>query len=379
MVRINRRSFAHWFATCALMTVVVSGHRVSCQVPPDHFVAQQQLMGRGASFVEREIKLGDDYLSGRGVVKDEKQAAYWYEKAAEAGNPWAQKQIGYFYEAGIGVSADPQRAVHWYQLAAAAGLPGAKTNLGVAYLWGTGVPPDIQMALVLFREAAGKGDGAAATYLGNLYYFGKGVPQDKTVGEHWYTVGARLHDPVAEFDLGTLYSVENHPHDFAKAARWLRKSMSSGYVPAIHSLGLLLIAHPELSKSDRESVSLFEKGSAYGQWRSSETLGLLCAEGKLVPADPAAAYYYLRLAVLQGGADAPNEQLNHVLQVLSARLGTEQVSRQDRAAQDWFQQHHERVESLLKGHAGDSPPGLAIAAPAAGIHAGQIIAAPPAS
>jgi len=378
MVRMNRGPLVRLVATCAFIAALLCIHRASTQVLSGKLEAQQLLSTRAPS-VEKELKLANDYLSGHGVRKDEKQAAYWYERAAEAGDPMAQKQIGYFYEVGIGVPADPMRAVHWYQLAVAGGLASAKTNLGVAYLWGTGVSVDAQLAAQLFREAANKGDGRAATYLGNLYYSGRGLPLDKAAGEHWYVVGAKLHDPVAEFNLGAMDSVEDHPHDFAKAARWLRKSMADGYVPAMHSLALILEDHPGLAKTDRECLNLLETASGYGQWKSSEALGLIYAGGQLTPRNLEAAYYYLRLAVLQGGNAASNEKLARALQRLGSQLGSEQVARQESAAQAWYGLHPEKVELLIHDRSRTTPPGLAIANPVAGVHGGQIIDAPPTS
>ncbi|HEX4311174.1 MAG TPA: tetratricopeptide repeat protein [Acidobacteriaceae bacterium] len=330
-------------------------------------------MSKARPSPEKELKLGNAYLSGHGVGKDEKQAAYWFEKAAEAGNPWAEQQIGFFYQAGIGVSPDPARAVHWYQLAAASGLATAKTNLGVAYLWGSGVPMDKRMAEELFRQAAARGDGHAATYLGNLYFSAVVVERDLDAAEHWYTVGSKLHDPAADFNLGTLYSVADHAHDFSRAAEWFRKSVARGYVPAIHSLALLLQNHPELARSNREALSLFQKASGYGQWRSSEALGIIYRDGVTAPRDSKAAYYYFELAVLQG---AEKMKLDSSTQLLSAELGTEQVAKLDAAAQEWFQDHHDAIEFLLNRAVKDTPPGLAIVAPTAGTHAGQITTVP---
>ena len=139
--------------------------------------------------VDQEIKLAGNYFTGRGVAQDLKLSAYWYEKAAEAGDPEAQTQIGYFYEAGIGVQKDPVRAAHWYQLAAAGGLATAKVNLGTAYMLGVGVPKNQQTASELFHEAARKGSGLAACYIGYMHYFGDGVPQDPAAAEEWFVKG----------------------------------------------------------------------------------------------------------------------------------------------------------------------------------------------
>jgi hypothetical protein len=337
----------------------------------------QRLVTSRSSSTASEIKLGNAYLTGHGISKDEKQAAYWFEKAAGAGDPWAQQQIGFFYQAGIGVPTDPARAAHWYQLAAANGLVTAKRNLGVAYLWGAGVPMNKEFAAQLFRDAASHGDGPAATYLGNMYYSGEGVTQDRTQSEHWYTVGAKLHDPMAYYNLGKLLSSENdHPHDLVRAAQWLRMSVAGGYVPAIHTLALLLADHPEFSRSDKEALALFEEGSRYGQWRSSEALGILHRDGRFTARDPKAAYYYFQLAVLQGG-EPLKKQLQPDMQLLSAELGAEEAAKAAGTARAWYEEHHETLEYLLDKSNRRMPSGLAIVAPVEGIHAGQLTTVPP--
>lgn len=373
MTHLNRIGLVPPSMAFACIALVACAGRAFSQTPIPVSLVDQQLMSTQRPSVQRDIKLGNDYLSGHGVGKDEKQAAYWYERAAEAGDPWAQQQIGFFYQAGIGVSADPARAAHWYQLAAAAGLASAKTNLGVAYMWGSGVPMDKQLAAQLFREAADKGDGRAATYLGNLFYSGGVLQKDETAAEHWYRIGAKLHDPVADYDLGLLYSTGDRDHDFVKAAEWLRRSVASGYVPAMHSLALFLENHPEMARSRDEALALFERASAYGQWKSSAALGIAYRDGVLVPRDPKTAYYYFHLAILQG---AEKERIESILPLLAAELGTNQSTKIEMAAQAWYQQHHDAVELLLNKAAGNTPPGLAIVAPLAGIHAGQLVSVP---
>lgn len=374
MQSVSRGGFVPFFTAWAAVLLVACANRASCQELNAEPGSSQQLMHAGGMSAEKEISLGNDYLSGHGVGKDEKQAAFWYEKAAEAGDPWAQQQIGFFYQAGIGVMADPARAAHWYQLAAASGLATAKRNLGVAYLWGAGVPMDKALAAQLFREAANKGDGLAATYLGNLYCMGQGVKQDKTEAERWYMTAARRRDPTAYFELGTLLSTD--AHDFAKAAEWLRKSIDRGYVPAMHTLAVVLAEHPELARSDHEALSLFEEASKYGQWRSSEALGILHRDGRSVPCDPKAAYYYFQLAVLQGGETA-RRLLEYDMQRLSSELGARETTAAAAEAQAWYQDHHDAVEFLLNKMAKNTPPGLAIVTPEEGIHAGQLITIPP--
>ena len=101
--------------------------------------------------------------------------------------------------------------------------------------------------------------------------------------------------------LGSLYSVNSeHPHDIPKAAELLRQAADAGYVPAMHSLGLLLVNHPELKQDPQQSRTLLDMAANAGSWKSSIVLGILARDGRGVPADNKAAYFHFRVAVLQG-------------------------------------------------------------------------------
>ena len=56
-------------------------------------------------------------LTGTGTDKDYKQAAFWFFKATEQGNAFAQGKLGYLYMAGIGVEQDKVKAYAWLKLA----------------------------------------------------------------------------------------------------------------------------------------------------------------------------------------------------------------------------------------------------------------------
>ena len=287
-----------------------------------------------------EILLAGDYFSGNGVAQDTKMAAYWYEKAAGHGSPEAQNQIGYFYQAGIGVSKDPKRAVHWYQLASASGFAKAKVNLAVAYLRGIGIQQNDEQALRLFNQAFQAGNGTAATYLGLLYYFGIAVKQDKATAEKWFESGLKLHDVLAAYDLGSMYSIiPDHPHDLPRAAVLLRQSAEAGYVPAMHSLGLLLLNHSELKPATPQEIrTLLETAAGAGSWKSSVVLGIIARDGRGTPVDYKTAYYHFRVALLQGGADA-EKMIKKDVDIMAARITEEENQTAISAANTWFQHH----------------------------------------
>jgi TPR repeat protein len=286
-----------------------------------------------------EILLAGDYFTGTGVAQDPKMAAYWYERAAGHGSPEAQNQIGYFYQAGIGVPKDAKRAAHWYQLAAASGFPKAKVNLAVAYLRGIGVQQNDEMAVRLFNQAFQDGNGTAATYLGLLYYFGIAVKQDRAAAERWFESGLKLHDPLAAYDLGSMYSVNaDHPHDLPKAAGLLRQAADGGYVPAMHSLGLMLVNHPELKQGPQESRTLLQTAANAGSWKSSIVLGSLARDGRGTPTDYKTAYYHFRVALLQGGAEA-EKLIKKDIEINAARISEEEGQTAVSAANTWFEHH----------------------------------------
>ena len=132
----NRNKRTVSILSVLIITTTVAGfgqRRASYIVDPD--IPRIEAGAEGGS-ISREIELGAAYLTGRGVARDEKQAARWYEKAANSGDPAAQEEIGYFYQAGIGVERDPARAAQWFERAVAGGLdwrrgkPGCRVRVG---------------------------------------------------------------------------------------------------------------------------------------------------------------------------------------------------------------------------------------------------------
>jgi TPR repeat protein len=356
---------------CAILTIA-SALPVKAAEPD----IPQARDGTDPATIGQQIELAAAYLTGRGVKQDEELAAYWYERAAAAGDPQAQKEIGYFYEIGLGVPQDPARAAHWYQLAAAGGLVSAKVNLGVAYVRGFGVPQNVKLGMQLFREAAEKGSGLGACYLGDMYYLGIGVQQDTAQAMQWYEKGVKLHESRAEFDLASILSKRENS-DLPRAVDLFRKSISGGYVVSMYSLGLLLLDHPELARSTDEAVRLLDQSSKAGNWKSSAILGVLEREGKMLPLDSKNAYYHFKLATLQGD-DAARGLLSHDLKLLAEKLGAQDTATIDAQAAAWHQQHPMVLQFIYKGGENWKRfPAFALAAPGIGSYAGRLIPTSP--
>jgi uncharacterized protein len=324
-------------------------------------------------FAHEQMQLAFAYFTGDGVPQDAVQAARWYEMAAKAGDPVAENQIGYFNQTGIGVPVNLPRAAHWYQLAAASGLMEGEVNLAVAYLGGVGVPKDVQTARTLLEKAFHKGSGRAAAYLGEVYYFGYGVPADRTTAESWYEAGVKMHDALAGFRLGALYSGwEEHITDLHHAVELLRMSSDQGFLLSTHALAMILINHPELNKSTN-AVHLLETCANAGNWKSSIALGILNRDGRFVAQDKKTAYFYFQSAARQGGNEAA-ALVAHDVASLKKTLRAEQQRDAEADADTWSAQHHELLLYIIKKHGKhDRPRDLAIIVAPAGSFAGGLI------
>ena len=100
---------------------------------------------------------------GEKLYSDKKyeQAIYWWQKAADAGNSAAQKNLAICYFNGYGVEKDVEKAIYWWQKAADAGNSAAQKNLAFCYLKGDGVEKNVEKAVYWWQKAADAGDSDA--------------------------------------------------------------------------------------------------------------------------------------------------------------------------------------------------------------------------
>ncbi|KAF9106416.1 hypothetical protein BGX29_009572 [Mortierella sp. GBA35] len=76
-------------------------------------------------------ELGICFRHGWGVDKNKKTAAYYFEIAANLGDPDAQNDLAWCYYHGVGVKKDMYKAAKYYRLAAAQGLE----TVGNSWIW----------------------------------------------------------------------------------------------------------------------------------------------------------------------------------------------------------------------------------------------------
>ena len=155
---------------------------------------------RGAAVagdMSAQYEIAVRYGEGRGVPRNERQAAYWLELAAKQGLAPAQFRLGGYYEKGIGVKKDLAAARDLYLAAAAKGNAKAMHNLAVLYADGVNGRPDYHAAALWFRKAADRGITDSQFNLAILYARGTGELQNYAEAYKWFALAAKQGDVEA--------------------------------------------------------------------------------------------------------------------------------------------------------------------------------------
>ena len=139
---------------------------------------------------EAQFALGQMCARGWGVPRDTADAMRWFQMAntPDAEGPstdWAVIE-------GYGVQQDYRQAAYWYQQAAQKGHPEAQYSLSLLLASGKGVDRDDEQAVRWMRAAAGRGYAPAQAALGTRYAHGRGMDRDDRRAYFWLTV-AWLH------------------------------------------------------------------------------------------------------------------------------------------------------------------------------------------
>ncbi len=145
---------------------------------------------------EAEFALGQMYSRGWGTPRDETDALRWFQMANDPnsdGPPtdWAVLD-------GYGVQQDQKQAAYWYQQAAEHGHAEAEYNLGRLYATGQGVPRDQEEAMRWIRAAATQGYAPALARFGTRYANGDGIAQDHRLAYFWLTLAVLHGDKSVE-------------------------------------------------------------------------------------------------------------------------------------------------------------------------------------
>jgi TPR repeat protein len=148
---------------------------------------------------EGQLLLGWMYGSGEGLTRDDKEAVFWYRRAAETNGSQAQYQLGLLYESGTLVEKDEKEAVRWFRRAAVQDLAFAQYALASKV-----EAADPAEAAAWYRKAADADHVGAQFRLAGLYAAGKGVAKDDKKAVEWFRKAAEGGHPQAKAILRRL-------------------------------------------------------------------------------------------------------------------------------------------------------------------------------
>lgn len=259
---------------------------------------------KGDAFAQYHLAIC--YEQGRGVDKDEEQAAFWYHKAAEQGYAPGQYMYGICLSAGRGVLIDKAESFLWVSKAAEQGYVKAQFYLGTMYQTGEGVAQDDYKGFGWVKKAAEQGNVDAQYNVGYCYYNGEGVEKDINQTIYWWKKSAEGGDEGAQNALGFLYETgQGIAQDYAQAAFWYRKAADQEDIYGQSHLGKCYYDGKGVPQDYSEAVKLFRKAASKNDDTAQYYLGLCYQNGQGVERDASQAIYWYEKAANQGYKYAP--------------------------------------------------------------------------
>jgi TPR repeat protein/tRNA A-37 threonylcarbamoyl transferase component Bud32 len=226
---------------------------------------------------------------------------------AEAGDPAAQHDLGWFYYEGQMYEQDYKQAFHWFSKAAAQQYTESILWLGTLYRNGEGVEKDYAKAMKCFRKGADLGHAASQSYLGDMYEFGVGVDIDYDQAFLWHKKAAGRGHVISMGALGGLY--ENGlgtEKDLKQAARWYLMAAEKGHADSQNKIGRFYANGTGVTQNKEEAATWYMCAAQQGNDEAKVNLGHCYADGEGVPVDEEEAYRWMKYAGEAGDTEAQN-------------------------------------------------------------------------
>lgn len=192
---------------------------------------------------------------------------------------------------------DPEDALDWLERAASSGDLDARYNLGLIFL-------DCEqpvLAMDFFRHAHYRGHALASRQIGAMCGKEDGTPVTDEDIEKWYKPIAEAGDPVAQFDLGTIYRKSHEmERSSTEAVRWLRRAGDQGHMVAQAELGMMYEHGLEIERDRKESAKWLRLAADQGYPRAQMTLAAKYLRGLGVEKDAEEAERLLLLCCEKG-------------------------------------------------------------------------------
>lgn len=129
-------------------------------------------------------------------------------------------EIGNCYCFGQHTTKNEQNAMYYYQEAANMGSARGEYRVGMLYWYGAGVKKDNKRAAKCLKSAANKGEIDAMYLLGEMYWSGD-IGWGRGKAFEWWMKSGKQHHPKSQLRLGDCYiSGVGEDIDYKKATYW---------------------------------------------------------------------------------------------------------------------------------------------------------------
>lgn len=173
-----------------------------------------------------QYHVGSAYLNGMGVDAEPSTAVKWFRKAADQGQPDAQRWLGLMHRKGDGgLRKDPDLAEQWLRKAASAQAMAAfdlaqhLSEQGRAF-----------EAAEFFRASAAENYTQAMFNLGSMLEEGQDdLKRNVSEAEMWFRRAAAIGDPKAQNYLADLIALRIVIGDESEAVKWYQRAALQGH------------------------------------------------------------------------------------------------------------------------------------------------------
>lgn len=247
--------------------------------------------------------LGFRYSQGVDVEKDEKKALEWTKKAAEQGDAKAMLNLANSYANGDGVAKDKTKAITWYRKAAKAfqalAEKGEKFDLRPLCIVGRELledesPTAPEVGMMFLGVAAKYGDAESMRVYGEQFAIGKVVKEDFDTALLWLRRASSRGDDDAAAIIDRIHDIASH-----RLIQKLRDKADAGDKEAAGRFKECMKLYRQ-SLTGEKQIGLIECNALAGHVPSQAQLGLAYMIGRSVAQDKAKAVEWLRKAVAQG-------------------------------------------------------------------------------
>ena len=292
---VSIRSFLSKFAPKRAPTVARAEKAYAQGRHADAATLYRALAERGS--MQAQLRLGQLYERGEGVLQSFVEAVRWFESAAEQGSVSAMARLGEIFLTGMTPpdTATPAALVRLDERA------GQESLLKRLYPQGLAVPQDPEQAAHWNSRAAHAGDAAAQARLGYQYASGFGQARNLDEAERWFTAAAKQDHSAGQLGLGMLYAGSyGERRDDATAQQWLEPCAAAGNSTAQMCLAMLLLFGEGIPRDEARAAALLLEAAKAGQPAAMFHLGELYRRGVGVAASASEAETWLRRAATRG-------------------------------------------------------------------------------